>query len=142
MRLFHFSDDPTIETFVPRPVKVPSDRGPGGEWMNGPLVWAIDDQIQPMYFFPRDCPRILLWRTPRTTQADIDQWWGDRDCRMIAHVEWDWFERLSRETLYRYELPLETFEDLGDVGMWVSRQAVTPLAMQALPDLQIGRAHV
>ncbi|MES2343758.1 MAG: hypothetical protein V4597_18985 [Pseudomonadota bacterium] len=135
MRLFHFSDDPGIECFEPRPVLVPSARPPGRDWLNGPLVWAIDETTQPLYFFPRDCPRILLWETPDTTPDDRERWFGASDARMIAHVEWAWFERLTRETLYRYELPSETFEDLADAGMWVSRQAVTPLAVETLSDL-------
>ncbi|HMG50328.1 MAG TPA: hypothetical protein VK597_07005, partial [Inquilinus sp.] len=61
MRLFHFSDDPAIERFEPRPVRVPSARPAGREWLNGPLVWAIDDAHQMLYLFPRDCPRILAW---------------------------------------------------------------------------------
>ena len=64
--LFHFSCDPAIELFVPRAVRTPAKRPLGHEWLNGPLVWAIDDWHQPMYLFPRDCPRILLWRTPST----------------------------------------------------------------------------
>ncbi|WP_421933707.1 DUF6886 family protein [Phenylobacterium sp.] len=135
MRLFHFSDDPGIECFVPRPVRVPSARPPGRDWLNGPLVWAIDETTQPLYFFPRDCPRILLWETPATTPADRQRWFGASAARMIAHVEWAWLERLKRETLYRYELPSETFEDLADAGMWVSRRAVTPLAVETLTDL-------
>src|SRR5580692_5650473 len=75
-RLFHFSDDPAIAVFTPRPVRVPAERGPGREWLNGPLVWAIDEPRQPMYLFPRDCPRILLWLTPQTTEADKALWWG------------------------------------------------------------------
>jgi NADPH:quinone reductase-like Zn-dependent oxidoreductase len=43
MRLFHFSDDAGIECFVPRPVAVPSQRAAGMDWLNGPLVWAIDE---------------------------------------------------------------------------------------------------
>ena len=66
MRLFHFSDDPAIARFEPRAVLVPSPRAPGREWLNGPLVWAIDEPHQPMYLFPRDCPRILLWPRPET----------------------------------------------------------------------------
>lgn len=135
MRLFHFSDDPGIECFVPRPVRVPSARPPGRDWLNGPLVWAIDETTQPLYFFPRDCPRILLWETPATTPDDRARWFGASAARMIAHVEWAWFERLTRETLYRYELPPETFEDLADAGMWVSRRAVTPLRVEPLADL-------
>jgi hypothetical protein len=135
MRLFHFSEDPSIEVFVPRPVLVPSARPNGQDWLNGPLVWAIDELTQPMYFFPRDCPRIVLWRKATTTQADLRQWFGDRECRMLAHIEWDWFDRLKTSTLYRYELPAGTFEDLGDAGMWVSREAVTPIRMDVLDDL-------
>ncbi|HQT51883.1 MAG TPA: hypothetical protein PKX06_00135, partial [Phenylobacterium sp.] len=117
MRLFHFSDDPGIGCFIPRPVRVPSTRPPGRDWLNGPLVWAIDEVTQPLYFFPRDCPRIVLWEGPTTTEEDRARWFGSSDARMIAHVEWAWFERLRSEPLYRYELPVEGFEDLADAGM-------------------------
>ncbi|MDP2011876.1 MAG: hypothetical protein Q8K11_17015 [Phenylobacterium sp.] len=135
MRLFHFSDDPGIECFVPRPVRVPSTRPPGRDWLNGPLVWAIDEVTQPLYFFPRDCPRIVLWEGPTTTEEDRARWFGSSDARMIAHVEWAWFERLRSEPLYRYELPVEGFEDLADAGMWVARHAVRPLSVETLDDL-------
>lgn len=67
MRLFHFSEDPTIVTFAPRAVVVPSRRSPGKEWLNGPLVWAIQESLDFMYLFPRDCPRILTWAIDETT---------------------------------------------------------------------------
>src|SRR5689334_1124557 len=134
MRLFHFSDDPTIERFVPRPVRVPSQRPPGMDWLNGPLVWAIDDWHAPMYFFPRDCPRVLLWKTPDSTPADVERYLQNRDVHMIAHIEWAWLDRLRAETLYRYELPADGFESLGDVGMCVHRGAVQPLEMTVLDD--------
>jgi hypothetical protein len=70
MRLFHFSDDPTIAVFEPRPVLIPSERPPGREWLNRLLVWAIDCIHDFMYFFPRDCPRILAWVLPETTAED------------------------------------------------------------------------
>jgi len=132
MRLFHFSDDPAIACFKPRPVAIPSQRPPGRDWLNGPLVWAIDQPHQPMYLFPRDCPRILLWPRPDTTADDLRSWFGDRPWRMIAHIEQAWFERLRGATIYRYELPPETFEALDDAGMWVARQAVTPIRMDAI----------
>lgn len=135
MRLFHFSDDPGIERFEPRPVLVPSARAPGRDWLNGPLVWAIDDWHQPMYLFPRDCPRILLWPRAETTAEDLELWWGGSSWRMIAHVEEAWLERLSSGAIIRYELPIETFESLDDAGMWVSRRAVTPVAVAEIGDL-------
>lgn len=132
MRLFHFSDDPAIKVFTPRPVAVPSTRPGGRDWLNGPLVWAIDEAFSPMYFFPRDCPRIILWRLATSTPEDVAAWFGPRQATALAHIEWAWLDRVMAEPLYRYELPTETFESLDDAGMWVSRQTVTPLSMQTL----------
>jgi hypothetical protein len=134
-RLFHFSDDPAISTFAPRPVRVPSSREPGQEWLNGPLVWAVDEAHQAVYLFPRECPRILLWPTPATTPEDRAAWWGSRTCRMIAHIEWAWLERLQQAIIYRYELEPTDFESLDDAWMWVSRAAQKPLGMTAYDDL-------
>jgi hypothetical protein len=134
--LFHFSEDPTIERFGPRPVRVPAERPPGRDWLNGPLVWAIDAWHAPMYFFPRDCPRILLWRTPRTTPQDLDHWWrGDRRRRMLAHIEEAWLERLKTTPIYRYRFAADAFENLDDAGMWVSRRAVRALDVEPVGDL-------
>lgn len=135
MRLFHFSDDPAISVFQPRPVRVSAARPPGLDWLNGSLVWAIEEAWQWMYLFPRDCPRILLTRKSDTSAEDLDRWWGDRDARVIAHIEWAWLERLRTTTLYRYEFAADGFEDLSDAGMWVSRRAVAPLQVEPLPDL-------
>jgi hypothetical protein len=135
MRLFHFSDDPAIAVFEPRPVLVPSRRPPGREWLNGPLVWAIDEPHQPLYLFPRDCPRILLWLKPDTTPHDRAQWFGNRSCRMIAYIEEAWRERVARGFIYRYEFAGDAFENLDDAGMWVSRGAVVPNGFAKLHDL-------
>ena len=134
-RLFHFSDDPAIGRFEPRPVRRPSARPDGWDWLNGPLVWAIDEAHAPLYLFPRDCPRILVWPTSSTTGADRRRWFGAQGPRAIAHVERAWLGRIRAATLHRYDMPRATFEDIGDVGMWVSRETVTPLATEALTDL-------
>jgi hypothetical protein len=135
MRLFHFSDDPNIEVFEPRPVLVPSRRPPGREWLNGPLVWAIDEPHQPMYLFPRDCPRILLWPKSDTSEEDRARWFGQRSCRMIAYIEESWRDRVESGSICRYELADAGFEDLGDAGMWVSRRAAAPIGFTRLDDL-------
>lgn len=110
-------------------------RAPGQEWLNAPLVWAIAEDRQAMYLFPRDCPRILLWPTPQTSAADLELWWGARTCRILAHIEWAWLERLRQGSIFRYEMPAGTFEDIGDAGMWVSRRAVTPIGVERIDDL-------
>jgi hypothetical protein len=142
VRLFHFSDDPDIQLFEPRPVRISTERPAGREWLNGPLVWAIDELHQPMYLFPRDCPRILYWPTASTTPDDYERWWGERSGRAIAHIEWAWLDRLGTGALHRYELPAEPFMNLHDAGMWVSRAPVTPIKVETLSDLPAElRAH-
>ena len=134
--LFHFSEDPTIEVFEPRPVRVPAHRPPGQAWLNGPLVWAIDAWHAPMYYFPRDCPRILLWKKPGTTDLDLDLWWrGDRVRRMQAHIEADWLPRMRATPVYRYSFAADAFEPLADVGMCVARRPVRPVSLEPVGDL-------
>ncbi|SMD10779.1 DUF6886 family protein [Rhizobium sp. RU36D] len=133
MRLFHFSDDPDIESFVPRPVKVPSKRSPGMEWLNGPLVWAIEERLDFLYHFPRDCPRILIWVTDKTIRADRDAWLGGH--RAAAYVELSRRSELEAATIHRYEFATGGFECLGDAGMWVSRAEVVPLERVQMTDL-------
>lgn len=131
--LFHFSEDPGIERFVPRPVRVPSPRPPGMDWLNGPLVWAIDAAHSFLYFFPRDCPRILTWARPDSKASDIAQWLGAS--RAAAYVEAEWLERVRTTALTRYRLDDAGFEDLRDAGMWVSRHAAPVLSQSQMSDL-------
>lgn len=135
--LYHFSEEPTIGLFDPRAVTKASARPPGREWLNGPLVWAIDDWHAPMYLFPRDCPRILIWPLPETTEEDRTTWWsGARDgTRMLAYIEHAWLARIGKTTIYRYQLPAETFACLEDAGMHLGKSAVTPLRIDAISDL-------
>lgn len=142
MRLFHFSDDPGIAVFEPRPVRTPSDRGPGREWLNGPLVWAIDEIFQGMYLFPRDCPRIVLFRKAGSSTEDIARWFGAGDAAAVAYVERGWMQAVSEAVLHRYELPTDAFEDLLDAGMHVSRAAVTPLEKVTITDLPGAMAGI
>ncbi len=51
--LYHFSENPGIERFVPHvPVTNPD---------HPPAVWAINVKHSPLYWFPRDCPRATVW---------------------------------------------------------------------------------
>ncbi|MGH2609846.1 MAG: DUF6886 family protein [Tepidiformaceae bacterium] len=135
MRLFHFSDDPDIRSFVPRtPPHRPEIEA---------FVWAVDEDHTATYLFPRECPRVLLWLTPETTLEDRERWWGNRpDTPLIAHVEWDWYETLRTHVLYRYELPPATFEPLeDDAWMWVSRATIEPLRVDAINDIPAAMAE-
>ena len=114
-----------------------ADREPGREWLNGPLVWAIDEWHSPMYLFPRDCPRILLWPTDATTETDRKHWFGHTAARMLAYVEDAWEIQLRSTELYRYLLPPPTFVYLGEIGHWVSREGVVPTRVDVVDDLTV-----
>jgi hypothetical protein len=77
----------------------------------------------------------LVWPLATTSKRDRMEWFPDGSPRVIAHIERAWIERLRDETLVRYDFPPETFEDLNDAGMWVSREPVTPLTSTVLSDL-------
>jgi hypothetical protein len=125
--VYHFSEEPDIAAFEPRtPPHRPEVQ---------PLVWAIDAWHAPMYFFPRDCPRILFWPLPTTTATDRARYWGDRDARMVACVEWAWLARIRQARLYRYTFDGAGFEDLRDAGMQVHRGTVRPEAVEPVGDL-------
>ena len=135
MRLFHFSDDPRIEVFEPRPPRVPADRAPGDRWLNGALVWAIDQPHSILYLFPRECPRVVIWPTARTTEPDRSRWIGSSPARAIAYIETGWWDRVRTGKVHKYEMPPDTFEDTHDAGMWVSRMLVRPIRMETLTAL-------
>lgn len=134
-RLYHFSEDGQIKRFEPRPVLIPSQRRPGMEWLNGPLVWAIDAAHSPLYLFPRDCPRIVMWKLNKSSKEDIATYWNDSSKPMVAFFEEAWLDRVDGTRLFRYELPSESFIDLNDAGMHVSKCGVTPLKVDVLDDL-------
>jgi hypothetical protein len=126
--LYHFSEDASIASFVPHRAKT--------SIVADPLVWAIDAWHAPMYYFPRDCPRACFWPGPHTTEEDRRTWFGHMQARMVIAVEAAWLERIRTTSLYRYLLPADSFE-LHDAtaGHWVSRQIVTPLAVEPVGDL-------
>ncbi|MGE0598582.1 MAG: DUF6886 family protein [Dehalococcoidia bacterium] len=128
MRLFHFSEDPHIERFVPRsPEKRPEVE---------PMVWAVAEEFAWTYLFPRDCPRVLLWGTTDTTATDAARWLGGDPAARIAYIEWAWLERMHATALHRYEFDPARFRPLvDDEWMLVSRQVETPVAVGPVGDL-------
>lgn len=135
MQLFHFSDDPAITLFEPRPVRVPPTRPPGREWLNGPLVWATDEPHAILYLFPRECPRVVVWPTPHMTAEDRARWMEPTPAHAVAYVEAAWMGRLRSTMIHCYGLPPASFENTGDTGMWVSRTAICPMSVEALDAL-------
>ncbi len=130
MPLYHFSEDPMIARFVPRsPLARPEVE---------PLVWAINDWHAPLYFVPRDCPRVCFWPLPTTTPADHERFFGAVAGRMVIAIESAWLERLRTTVLHRYVMPEATFEDTHDHGVHISRWPVVPESVAPMGDLLVA----
>jgi hypothetical protein len=132
--VYHFSEEPEIRRFRPH---VASTK-PGTE----PLVWAIDAAHAPLYWFPRECPRVTFWAGPETPAVAIDRYLsGDAGGRVHA-FESAWLERLRAARLFVYRFPAADFEALAEAdGHWIARREVAPLDVEPVGDLLARHAE-
>ena len=125
--LHHFSEDPTICRFRPHVPPTNPHHRPG--------VWAIDTDHAPLYWFPRDCPRVTAWARTRAESLDFASAWTTTANRVHA-IESDWLDRVRTTTIYRYDLPAAPFSPWADAsGQWFSECDVEPVGVVALSDL-------
>jgi len=122
--VLHFSEDPTIERFVPHVAKTAQQ--------SEPYVWAVDAHNSPSYWFPRQCPRGMAWVVPgRTTDDDRAHILGPGGGTRVHAVEYGWLEAIRTATVYAYRLPAEmfrTFPPDGNPGhAQVADEPVSPL---------------
>jgi hypothetical protein len=126
--LWHVSEDPSIARFEPRA----NDAHDSPE----PLVWAIDDDHVPAYWFPRDCPRGTFWAVASTSEEDVERFLTRNRGLRVHAFQRDWLDAFRSARLCAYRLPAETFERYGRAaGYWVSRTAVEPVEVVELGDL-------
>ena len=129
MKLYHYSEDPSIAVFHPQIAKTSRIR-------HEAYVWAIDEWHSPMYYLPRDCPRASFWAGERTTAVDRDRWLHGLEPRFVMAVEAGWLDRIRGAVLYRYEMPSAKFTPrLDDSGHYVCRETIVPLGVQPMRDL-------
>ena len=132
IELYHFSEEPDIREFIPRsPIAQPEKE---------PLVWAIDAEFAPLYYFPRDCPRVGFWLLETTNQIDRDEYLKSTSAPMAIAVEFGWLDRIRAASLYQYRMPPHTFQPESDssvssYGAYVSKERVVPESVEAVGDL-------
>ncbi|MEI7024913.1 DUF6886 family protein [Paenibacillus sp. y28] len=129
--LFHFSENPDIEVFVPKQIQ----SRPGFP----AVVWAIDEEQEFTYYFPRECPRIVCRRTRNTSEEHRELFFKNTDADIIVTVENEWYPAIAKQRIYKYHFAEAGFE-LFDrtAGYYISVQTVRPAAVEAMDNL-IGR---
>lgn len=132
--LWHVSEADSIRRFEPR-------SNPAHDSKEA-LVWAIDSNHVPAYWFPRECPRGTYWAVNTTSDRDVEQFLsGDRSSR-VHLLQADWLGALRDARVFAYRLPHEPFEPYGRAaGYWVSRDPVVPLEMVEVGDLLVKHAE-
>lgn len=124
MKLYHFSDSGDITVFEPRaPTRRPD---------TAPLVYAIDEWHSPLYFFPRDCPRVGIWPVESTVDEERRDFGGPR-MRLLIDRRYE--DKWRSGGIYRYTVDAAGFEDCRDHGVWVCSHTATPERVEHLPDL-------
>ncbi|MBS4191951.1 hypothetical protein KHA94_17425 [Bacillus sp. FJAT-49705] len=119
--LYHFSENPHIITFSPRPSKTSAK----------PVVWAIDQEHSIYYYFPRDCPRVIYWKADYTNENDKNQFFFGSSADKIITVESRWLERIRQTKLYVYSFSADSFEMFDEnAGYYVSDQEVSPTKVE------------
>ncbi len=125
--VYHFSEDPDIRRFEPHVPATNPD--------HPPAVWAIDEWPAPLYWFPRDCPRVTAWpRTDREEEAfraafHTDAW-------RVHSIELGWLTRFRATPLFRYVFDARDFEPWSRAsGQWISERAVEPVEVEPVGDL-------
>jgi hypothetical protein len=121
--VLHFSEDPTIELFEPHVAATAAE--------TTAYVWAVDARNAPSYWFPRQCPRAMVWARSSTTAADRDRILGPGGPRVHA-IEYGWLKTMQTTKVYAYRFAADTFVPIASPGAdphaMVSTEPVTPLA--------------
>jgi uncharacterized protein DUF6886 len=121
--LFHVSEEPDIKQFHPR----------ASQFIDDPVVWAIDSDHLRNYLLPRECPRVTFYAGRETTSADVERFLGSSAA--VVAVESGWLDRLRSCRLYCYQLPPETFECIDEcAGYFVSRTSAEPTSVEVFDD--------
>lgn len=120
-QVLHFSEDATITVFEPHVARTARQEEA--------YVWAVDADQAPAYWFPRQCPRAMAWRSPRTTDEDADLILGPGSGPRVHAVEYAWLRRIQTVDLFAYRLPADAFSPFGgsEPHAVVSTETVRPL---------------
>jgi Family of unknown function (DUF6886) len=126
--LYHFSEDPGIARFEPHVAAT--------SLLQEPLVWAVDADHAHLYYFPRQCPRVIYYASARTSAGDVERFFGHSTARRVVAIESGWLQAMRDAALFRYEFDSAGFQVMDETaGYWVSHEVQTPLSIEPVGDL-------
>ncbi len=131
--LHHFSEDPSIVRFVPHvPRTNPEHRR---------AVWAIDAEHAPLYWFPRDCPRVTIWPLRAGDVGSFQTRLATTASRVHA-IESGWLQRMRSTPIYRYDFEPDGFYPWEEAnGQWIAESEVVPVVVTPMGDLLEAHVH-
>jgi hypothetical protein len=125
--LLHYSEDATITRFAPHV--------PRSNPTQSPAVWASDPPHAPLYWFPRDCPRVAVWANDATQQSRLSDRFASAAARLHA-APLAWLDAVGSCTLFEYRFDPAPFTPWPEAeGQWVTSETVEPVAVEAVGDL-------
>jgi len=125
--VYHYSEDGTIRRFAPHvPPTNPS---------HPPAVWTIDAAHSPLYWFPRNCPRISVWAETAEHQEVLTASF-DTEANRICAAESHWLTRVRDASIYRYSFDASRFAPWTEAdGQYITGDVVYPDVVDELDDL-------
>ena len=130
--LYHFSEDSHLTRFEPH---VPRTNP-----THAPAVWAIDAVHAPLYWFPRDCPRVAVYPYDEGQRTAFEARFATSAPRIHA-VESEWLERMRSVQIYRYEFDAAAFSPWEEAnGQWIAPTEVMPSSVTPIGDLLAAHA--
>lgn len=132
VELFHYSEDPAIARFSPHvPPSNPSSL---------PYVWTVEARYAPLYWFPRDCPRVTVWANDAAQRARLCELFATERER-VHFAPSTQRAALHACTLYEYTFDATPFSPWPVAeGQWVSSTPVEPLRVLHVGDIE-ARQH-
>jgi hypothetical protein len=125
--LFHYSEDPGVARFEPHVPRTNPNVAAA--------VWAIDEARSPLYWFPRDCPRVTVWANDAPQRRRLQQLFDTEGVRVHAAPS-SWSDEIAGCSLYEYRFDASGFDPWPEAeGQWIARRTVIPFDVVPVGDL-------
>jgi len=134
--LLHFSENPDIRLFAPHVPETAAveDRTP--------MVWAVDEEHAPGFWFPRHAPRACCWANEKPLSAVGRSLLGLGARSRMHALEGVWLEHMRACRLYAYRFDAAPFALYNrDAGYFATRETIAPLSVEPVGDLLAKHAE-